>query len=218
MAELELEVTDRNDSGKGFARKLRQGGKIPAIVYGGHLEAARISVDQKNLSDMIRKSEHGVRSIFLLKMAGGDQSRHAMIKDVQMDPITRKPRHIDFVRVVMDEVIRVTIPIHVTGIPKGVKSEGGVIDFQLRELHVECLPGSIPDTIDLDVSGLDVHQFLRISDLPIPEGVKVLDDEDRVVVGVTLPRAEAAPAEVEGEATAAEPEVIKRGKTEEEES
>jgi large subunit ribosomal protein L25 len=214
MAEVTLEVVRREQSGKGVAGKLRREGKIPAVVYGGHREAVPITVDRKAVSELIQKSQHGVRSIFLLKMTGTDQQRHAMIKDIQLDPITRRMTHIDFVRVVMDEVVRVTIPVHVTGTAIGVK-EGGLLDFQVRDLHVECLPGAIPDTIDVDTTSLGIHQYIRVADLKLPEGVKVLDDPDRVVVGVTVARAEvtetpAAPAE-EG-AVAAEPEVISKGK------
>ena len=219
MAEVTLEVARREGSGKGVARKLRQNGKIPAVVYGGHRETVPIEVDRKAVAELIQKSQHGVRSIFLLKMAGTDQQRHAMIKDIQMDPITRKMTHIDFVRVVMDEVVRVTIPVHVTGTAIGVK-QGGLLDFQVRDLHVECLPAQIPDSIDADISNLDVHQYIRIADLTLPEGVKVLDDPDRVVVGVTLARAEvieAVVAPTEETAVPAEPEVISRGKKTEEE-
>ena len=219
MAEVTLEVARREGSGKGVARKLRQNGKIPAVVYGGHRETVPIEVDRKAVAELIQKSQHGVRSIFLLKMAGTDQQRHAMIKDIQMDPITRKMTHIDFVRVVMDEVVRVTIPVHVTGTAIGVK-QGGLLDFQVRDLHVECLPAQIPDSIDADISNLDVHQYIRIADLTLPEGVKVLDDPDRVVVGVTLARAEvieAVVAPTEETVVPAEPEVISRGKKTEEE-
>jgi large subunit ribosomal protein L25 len=212
MAEVTLEVTRRENTGKGVARKLRAAEKVPAVVYGGHREPVAITVDRKAVTELIHKSEHGIRSIFLLKMAGTDQQRHAMIKDLQIDPITRRMQHIDFVRVVMDEMVRVTIPVHLTGISKGVKNEGGILDWQVRELHVECLPNAIPDTIDVDVTELEGHAFIRVSDLQLPEGVKVLDDEDRVVVGVTHARAE---AEVAAEGTA-EPEVIKKGKGEDE--
>src|ERR1043166_7483040 len=214
MAEVALEVSRGEKSGKEIAKKLRAAGKVPAVVYGGHKEPVAIEVDRKSVSELVQKSEHGVRSIFLLKMAGTDQQRHAMIKDIQIDPITRRMTHIDFVRVVMDEVVRVTIPVHVTGTAIGVK-EGGLLDFQVRDLHVECLPTAIPDTIDVDITNLGVHQFIRIADLQLPEGVKVLDDPERVVVGVTVARAEveaAAAAPVEEGAVPAEPEVISKGK------
>lgn len=215
MAELTLEVSPREQTGKEIAKKLRRDGKVPAVVYGGHREAVSISVDQKVLTDLIRKSEHGVRSVFLLKMSGSDKQRHAMIKDVQLDPVSRGMKHIDFIRVIMDEVIKVTIPVHVTGTAPGVKTEGGMLDFQARELHVECLPNVIPDSIDVDVSSLHVGEHIRISDLQLPEGVTVLDDPDRVVVAVAVARVEAA-AEEETE-EAAEPEVIRKGKEETEE-
>jgi large subunit ribosomal protein L25 len=218
MAEVTLEVSRRERSGKEYAKKLRQDNKIPAVVYGGHKEPVAITVERKAVSDLIQRSEHGIRSIFLLKMAGTDQQRHAMIKDMQMDPISRRMTHIDFVRVVMDEVVRLTIPVHLSGTSIGVK-EGGILDWQMRELHVECLPNAIPDTIDIDISDLGAHQQVRISDLKLQEGVKIEEDPHRVIVSITSPRAEIVPevAAVEAAAAVAEPEVIKKGKTETEE-
>lgn len=213
MAEITLEVTRREQTGKEIAKKLRRDGKVPAVVYGGHREPVAIAVDRKSVSELIQKSEHGIRSVFLLKMAGSDQQRHAMIKDVTIDPISRRMTHIDFVRVVMDEKIKVTIPVHLNGTAKGVK-EGGLLDFQVRELHVECLPNAIPDSIEVDVTPLEGHDYYRVKDLQLPEGVKVLDDPERVVVGVTHARAEVSEAAAEA-AGAAEPELIKKGKTEE---
>src|SRR5687767_4705902 len=214
MAEVTLEVSKREATGKEIAKKLRRDGKVPAVVYGGHRDPVAITVDRKSVSELISKSEHGIRSVFLLKMAGTDQQRHAMIKEVTIDPISRKMTHIDFVRVVMDEKVKVTIPIHLNGTAIGVK-EGGVLDFQVRELHVECLPNAIPDSIEVDVAPLGAHDYYRVKDLNIPEGVKVLDDPERVVVGVTHLRVEAEPV-VEVAAVPAEPEVIKKGKPEDE--
>ena len=215
MAEVTLEVSRREGIGKSLVRKLRQQGQVPGVVYGGHRDPVAITVDRKAITDLIQRSQHGVRSVFLLKMAGTDQQRHAMIKDIQIDPISRKMMHVDFIRVVMDEAVRVTIPVVVTGTPIGVK-EGGLLDFQVRDLHVECLPNAIPDKIEIDISNLGIHNYFRISDLPLPQDVKVLDDLDRVVVGVTHQRAEVVPeAAVAGEVVAeapAEPEVISRGK------
>lgn len=216
MAELTLEVARRERAGKEIAKKLRAAGKVPAVVYGGHRDPVAIEVDRKSVVDLIQKSDHGVRSIFLLKMAGSDQQRHAMIKDIQIDPVSRKMTHIDFVRIVMDETVRVAVPVHLNGTAIGVK-EGGLLDFQVRELHVECLPNAIPDTIEVDISELGHHDYLRVSDLKVPDGVKVLDDPERVVVGVTHAKAEvvAEAAATEEAAVPAEPEVIKKGKAEE---
>src|SRR6266540_6280003 len=218
MAEVTLEVSRREKSGKEIAKKLRAAGKVPAVVYGGHKEPVAIEVDRKAVSELVQKSDHGVRSIFLLKMSGTDQQRHAMIKDIQIDPISRRMTHIDFVRVVMDEVVRVTVPVHIVGLAIGVK-EGGILDWQVRDLHVECLPNAIPDKIDIDVTPLGSHDYYRVSDLKLPEGVKVLEDLERVVVGVTQMRAEVVEPTAEAAAVAvapAEPEVIKKGKPEDE--
>jgi large subunit ribosomal protein L25 len=215
MAEVTLEVTRRESTGKEQAKKLRREGKIPAVVYGGHRDPVAITVDRKAVTDLIQKSDHGVRSVFLLKMSGSDQQRHAMIKDVTIDPISRRMKHIDFIRVIMDENVKVTIPVNLSGTAIGVK-EGGMIDWQLRELHVECLPNAIPDSIDVDLTPLGGHDYYRVKDLTLPDGVRVLDDPERVVVGVTHARAEVSEAAAEGAEETIEPEVIKKGKPEEE--
>jgi large subunit ribosomal protein L25 len=215
MAEVTLEVNRRERTGKEVAKKLRREGKVPAVVYGGHKEPVAITVDRKAVAELIQKSEHGVRSVFLLKMAGSDQQRHAMIKDITIDPISRRMEHIDFVRVVMDEKIKVTVPVHLNGTAIGVK-EGGLLDWQVRELHVETLPTTIPDAIEVDVAPLGGHDYYRVKDLKLPEGVRVLDDPERVVVGVTHARAEVSAEMAAAESGAAEPEVIKKGKPEDE--
>ncbi|HUP62044.1 MAG TPA: 50S ribosomal protein L25 [Thermoanaerobaculia bacterium] len=217
MAEVSLEVERREATGKGVAKKLRREGRVPAVVYGGHKEPVAITVDRKAVSELIQKGEHGIRSVFLLRMAGTDQQRHAMIKEVTIDPISRKMMHIDFVRVVMDEKVRVTVPVHLNGMAIGVK-EGGLLDWQVREVHVECFPNAIPDSVEVDVSPLAHHEYYRVKDLTIPEGVRVLDDPERVVVGVTHARAEVIePTAIAEVAAVAEPEVIKKGKVEAEE-
>lgn len=215
MAEVTLEVSRREGIGKEVAKKLRRDGNVPAVVYGGHREPVAITVDRKSVSELIQKGEHGIRSVFLLKMAGTDQQRHAMIKEVTIDPISRRMMHIDFVRVIMDEVVKVTVPVHINGLAIGVK-EGGLLDFQVREVHVECLPNAIPDSIDVDATPLGVHDYYRVKDLKLPEGVKILDDPERVVVGVTVARAEVSETAAVDEAAVAEPEVIKKGKPEDE--
>lgn len=213
MAEVTLEVTRRDTTGKEVAKKLRRDGKVPAVVYGGHRDPVAITVDRKSVSELIQKSEHGMRSVFLLKMADSDQQRHAMIKELTINPISRKMTHIDFVRVVMDEMVKVTVPVHIVGTAIGVK-EGGLLDFQVRDLHVECLPNAIPDSIDVDVTSLAHHDYIRVKDLKLPEGTKVSDDPERVVVGVTHAKADAV-VDAVAETAVAEPEVIKKGKPDE---
>lgn len=215
MAEVTLEVSRREKTGKEVAKKLRRDGKIPAVVYGGHKEPVAIAVDRKSVTELVQKSDHGVRSVFLLKMAGSDQQRHAMIKEITIDPISRRMKHIDFVRVVMDEKVKVTVPVQLNGTAIGVK-EGGLLDWQVRELHIECLPTAIPDAIEVDVVPLGSHDYYRVKDLKLPEGAKVLDDPERVVVGVTHARAEVSEVATAEAAALAEPEVAKKGKPEDE--
>ena len=216
MAEITLEVAGREKRGKGAAGRLRREGKVPAVIYGGGRDPVAITVDKKEITELIEKSEHGARSIFLLSLAGTDQKRHVMLKEVQVDPIKGGMTHIDFVRVMMDQKVRTTVPVHVVGLADGVKNHGGILEFQVRDLHVECLPGAIPDSIDVDVTPLGIHGVIRVSDLAVPEGVQVLEDQERVVISIGVPRAEvAAEVAAEGEAVVAEPEVIKKGKTEE---
>ncbi|MGZ5472700.1 MAG: 50S ribosomal protein L25 [Thermoanaerobaculia bacterium] len=215
MAEVTLEVSRREKTGKEVAKKLRREGKVPAVVYGGHKEPVAITVDRKAVSELVQKSEHGIRSVFLLKMAGTDQQRHAMIKEITIDPISRRMEHIDFVRVVMDEKVKVTVPVQINGTAIGVK-EGGLLDWQVREVHIECLPTAIPDAIEVDVTPLGSHDYYRVKDLMLPEGAKVLDDPERVVVGVTHARAEVSEVATAEAAAVAEPEVMKKGKPEDE--
>ena len=211
---MTLEVQPRHETGKNANRRSRAQGKIPAVVYGGGRESVSIEVDRKTLVDTMKK-HGGENPIFLLKL--GDRERHAMIRNMEVDPISRQVIHIDFQRVLMDQKVRVTVPIELVGTAYGVKTEGGVIDFVTREVHVECLPGEIPKHIDCDVTNLHVGQHAEVKDLQIPAGVTLLDDPERVIVSLSHARLEAAPAAAaeSAEAERAEPEVIKRTKAEE---
>jgi large subunit ribosomal protein L25 len=213
MKTIELNVEKRSSIGKNQARRTRASGKIPAVVYGAGKPTVPISVDHGALSDAFRLGA-GENAIFLLKLAGSDQSRHAMIKDFQRDPVSRKPLHIDFVRVLMDTKIRVKVAIEVVGTAKGVKTEGGILDFVTREVEIECLPGSIPPNLPIDVTELEIGDALRVSQIPAREGVVIIDDPEKVLVHVTHPTAEKAPEVVAAEAAAeiTEPEVLKKGK------
>ena len=218
MKTIELNVERRASRGKNEARRLRATGKIPAVVYGAGKPTVPITVDRRALSDAFRAGA-GENAIFLLRLADSDQSRHAMIRELERDPLSRKPLHIDFVRVLMDTKIRIRVPIEVVGIARGVKADGGILDFVTREVEIECLPGNIPAHLPIDVSELGIGDALRISQLPPIEGVEIVDDAEKVLVHVAHPTAEkevAAAAEAPAEPT--EPEVLKKGKvaTEEE--
>jgi large subunit ribosomal protein L25 len=219
MSELTIEVQQRDQAGTGASRRLRAEGKIPAVVYGLGRETLPIHIERKAFLDMLKESG-SENPIFLLKLAGSGKERHAMIRDMQVDPISRQVIHIDFLRVSMTEKVRVSVPVELVGTAYGVKTEGGMLDFVTREVHVECLPGDIPKHLQLDVSELHIGQHREAGDLALPKGVALLDEADRVIVAVAHAKIEAAPAAAEEVAAeeapaTAEPEVIKRGKPEE---
>lgn len=219
MKTIELNVEKRSTIGKNEARRSRAKGKIPAVVYGAKKPTVPISVDRKALTDAFRGGG-GENAIFLLKLAGTDQARHVMIKQLQQDPVSRKPLHIDFVRIEMTSKIRVRVSIEIIGVAAGVKTEGGILDIVTREVEVECLPGNIPKHMPVDVTALSIGDALRISQLVALEGVTVVDDPEKVIVHVTHPTAEKEPEVAAAEAVPeiTEPEVLKKGKaaTEEE--
>jgi len=156
--------------------------------------------------------ETGRNTIFTLSLTGQDRSRAVMIKALQRDPVTERLVHVDFVRVDLAKSVRVSVPIRLIGIAEGVKSDGGLLEFMLRQVEVQCLPSDIPDHLDLDVAVLRLNQHLSVKDLPVRERVTVLDDPESVVCAVAVPKEEAAPVVEEAAAAAAEPEVAKKGK------
>jgi large subunit ribosomal protein L25 len=220
--EATLQAEKREGRGKNEARRLRASGRIPAVVYGAQKNTAiEIAVDPKVLLRILH-SESGVNTLIGLEgvdLSGGK----VLVKEYQVDPIDHKLLHADFYAVAMDKAITVTVPIVLKGEPKGVKQQGGIVDFVNRELEVECLPGDIPEHIDVDVSELMMHQGLRVRDLQADAKWKAITDPDTMIVHVVAVKAEEpAPAEAAAvaaaaPAAAAEPEVIKKGKKEEEE-
>jgi large subunit ribosomal protein L25 len=212
MKTIELNVENRSTTGKNEARRDREAGRVPAVVYGAGKPNVPISVNRKALSDVFREGA-GENAIFLLKLAGSDQSRHAMIKEMQRDPVSRRPLHIDFVRVLMDVKITVKVPVEVVGIARGVKADAGILDVVTREIEIECLPGNIPAHLAIDVTDLGIGDAIRISQIPAVEGVVIVDNPEKVVVHVAHPTREEEPvAAAEGAAEPAEPEVLKKGK------
>ena len=219
--EIVLNAKDRSERGKNAARRLRREGMVPAVIYGGEGENLAVAVDPKALQKVLR--EAGRNAILKLDIAGHGAT-NAILKSWQVDPIRESFLHADFYRIAMDVAIRVTVPIHVVGEARGVKVDAGILELVVRAIEVECLPGDIPGQIDVEVSDLAINQSLRVSDLKVPEKVKVLVSPDQVVVHVVSVKEEVAPTAAaapvaEGEAAAAptaEPEVIKKGKKEEE--
>jgi large subunit ribosomal protein L25 len=212
-AEKNVEAKPRQGGGKNDARRLRQTGMIPAVVYGAGKESTAIAVDPKQMNRILH-SESGHNSIFDLTLDG--QSAKVMIVDWQYEPIKGALLHVDLKRIAMDKVLQVSVPILLKGEAPGVKQQGGILEQILREVEIECLPADIPGHIDVDVSQLMFGQMVRVSDLPHGGKLKFITDESQMVAHVVAVKevVEAAPAEAaaEGEAAPAEPEVIKKGK------
>lgn len=205
-----IEVQTREALGKNANRRLRATGQVPAVLYGGGREPVAITVDRKKVRELL-KAGGGEHAIFLLKRTGSDQQRHAMIRDMQVNPQTNELLHLDFQRVEMDQEIRVQLAIHLVGTAYGVKTEGGIVDFVTREIDIVCLPKDLPEGIDLDITALRIGEHIEASQLILPAGVKLADEgDDRVIVSCSYSRTESHEAE---EATEA-PEVIKKGKKE----
>ena len=212
---LNVEAEPREDFGKNVARRLRHAGRIPAVVYGGGGPAIPIAVDPRKIAEILH-SESGHNAIFTLDIRGKAPAR-VMLREWQVDPIHGGLLHVDMVRVARDTRLKLKVPIHVTGEAQGVKVQGGIFEFVLREVEVECLPDDIPDHITVDVTELMIGRNLRVEHLPAGEKVKVLTDPARVVAHVVALKAEEEkPAAEVVEAAPAEPEVIRKGKAEEE--
>ena len=217
-----LEATARDSFGKNEARRTRRGGLVPAVLYGASggasKEATAIAVNPKALLKILH-SESGAHTLISLKLAGAGDAR-VLVREYQLDPVTHQLLHADFYRVAMDRAIRVMIPVVVRGEPAGVKQQGGILEFVRREIEIECLPGDIPEHVEVDVSELMLHQGIRVRDLAVQPKWKPVSDADMMLVHVIMPKAEevvAAPVAEAGAvpAVAAEPEIIKKGKKEE---
>jgi large subunit ribosomal protein L25 len=211
--ETVVEAQPRAARGKNEARRTRRQGLIPAIVYGAFKDPQSISVNPKYILKIIR-SRTGHNSIFDLNVDGIERTP-VIVADEQYDPIKGSLLHIDLKRIDLSRKLRVSVPVHVTGEAKGVKQQGGVLDVVTRAIEIECVPDDIPDQFAVDVTELTIGTNIRVSDLPVKEGVRVLTSPDAVIAHVVGIKEEAAPAEVAAPA-AAEPEVVKKGKKEDE--
>ena len=205
----------RAERGKNEARRLRQTGKVPAVLYGGKGGPITLAVNAKQVGAILR-SESGHNTLFQVDLGG--KAEPAILKDWLVDPLTGKLLHVDLMRVAMDVRMKVKVPVHTFGEPTGVKVQGGVFEVVTREVEIECLPTDIPTEFKLDVTELMLGKQLRVSDLTVDMGkVKMLTEPERVIAHVVALKveeekpAEAVAAEV---AAPAEPEVIKKGKKE----
>lgn len=186
MEKRELSVSIRNQSGKTYARRLRRQGLIPAILYGPQLNSTPVSINLSQLEKNLRKGWENI--LFDLRIDDNEESqtRTFILKELQIDPISKEPLHVDFYEVTMDKPIAIEVPIEFIGIAPGVK-EGGLLQSLKRSVLVECLPSDIPDSIKIDVSGLNIGDSIRVSDISLKHGVKALADSNIVLVAVQPP-------------------------------
>jgi large subunit ribosomal protein L25 len=223
MARMVIEAEPRAGGGKNVARRLRAAGKVPGVLYGANKETVAVSLNPKQLAAVLH-SQSGHNTILSVNLNGGETSS-AMIVDWQYEPLHGALLHVDLKRIALDQVLRVVVPVIAVGEAPGVKTQGGILEYVLREVQVECLPADIPERIEANISELVIGAPLRVKDLKAPECVKITADPEQPVVHVVAlkvveekPAAEAAPAEGAAEAAPAEPEVIKKGKAEQEEA
>ena len=215
-----LEVAARAERGKNACRRIRAAGRVPGNVYGMNLSAFAISVDPRRVEEFLHLGS-GRNTIFTLSSSESKETRKVMIRELQRDPVTERLRHVDFVRVDPDKTVEIKVPVRLVGIPEGVKSEGGILDFVHREIAVSCLPASIPEHLDVEVSELNIGQHVSVKDVRTEGEFEILDDDETIIAVVAAPRAEAEPVvaddeevvAVEGEA--AEDETAKEGESEE---
>jgi large subunit ribosomal protein L25 len=215
QTQIIVEGAPRSHRGKNEARRLRQTGKVPAVLYGGKGEAITLAVNAKQVGAILR-SASGHNTLFQVDLAGKHEP--AILKDWQVDPLSGNLLHVDLLRVAMDVRMRVKVPVHTFGEPAGVKQQGGVFEVVTREVEIECLPAEIPTEFKMDVSGLMLNQQLRARELPIDAAkMKLITDPERVlahVVALKVEEEKPAEAVAAEAATPAEPEVIKKGKKE----
>lgn len=215
MEAIVVEALPREAGGKNVARRLRRAQHLPAIVYGGEKPPQPVIVDPVAVEKILH-SEAGHNAIFTLQIEGHGKTA-AMIKDWQYEPVKGRLLHVDFIRIALDVRLKVKVPVHAAGEPVGVKQQGGVLEYVTREIEVECLPGEIPDYLEMDISELKVGQSFRVGDLKSDRRYRVLTDAERVIAHVVAPKGieEEKPAEEAAVVAPAEPEVLRKGKVEE---
>jgi large subunit ribosomal protein L25 len=210
-----VRATQRDGRGKNNARRARREGFVPVTVYGGEGEPVSAVASLRDLAAILR-SESGHNSIFTIDVEGVGTSE-VMFHDRQIDPVRGRLVHADLKRLVKGQKIEVTVPVHLTGEPAGVREEQGVLEQLVREIEIRCDPRNIPDEFSLDVSHLGVHDMLHVSDIPVDENIEILESPETVIATVGIVREEPVEAPVVTDEATAEPEVIGKGKKEEEE-
>ena len=221
MERITIKTEKREELGKGAARSLRKNSMVPAVLYRGGASTP-IKFSKKELNQFVNTT-FGKQMMVSLEFADGD-SKLALMKEYQLDPVRGELIHADFFEVSLTEKVKVTAPITTTGEPVGVKRDKGILQYVFRDKEIECLPDKIPDKIEIDISGLEIGQSFHVNELSLGDDVKILTNPEEVIVTIVAPVVEEVAAPVEeaalpeaGAPEGAEPEVIKKGKKEEEE-
>jgi large subunit ribosomal protein L25 len=221
LRDIKIQGQPRTQAGRRVSRKLARQGLLPGIVYGGDQPAEMFQVEARQVERIAHTLGGGLTTLFHFSVAGQSKPSVVIIKELQEDPVTGHLLHADLMRISMERSLHLKVPLRIVGTAKGVKQQGGVLDHILREIEISCLPADIPEAVEVEVTELEMGHSLKVEDLTIPENVKVLTDLHSPVVSILAPAAEkshAAEAEVEAPAEEAEePEVIGKGKAEEDE-
>jgi large subunit ribosomal protein L25 len=201
VGEYSIVAEERTGTGKGANRKLRATGRIPAIVYGRGKPTRQVTLDPTPLAKMLKSADSGINTLIDLRI--GSQETVVLVREIQRDPVSGRWIHADLFELDLQKTIEVRVPLHIVGKPMGVEN-GGILDHPLREVEIECLPRAIPDSVEVDVSNLDVGDSIHVRDLVLPEGATMLSDPDLAVASVVLPKAEEEAKPAEAAAVAAE--------------
>jgi large subunit ribosomal protein L25 len=215
MATATLSARPRQETGKGVARKLRAAGEVPGIIYGSGRDPQPLTINSR---DFERLAERVRITSTVIELAVDGRTARTLVRELQRDPIKRTVIHVDFQELVAGEKVTVSVPLRFVGTPEGVKTGGGILEETMHQIEVSCDPSNIPDHVDVDVTALTIGHSLHIGDLKLPEGVEVMDDPEQTIAVVSAPKAEEEPVPAEGAApeAAAEPELIRKPKDEEE--
>lgn len=213
LKEVNLDVEIREDSGKNKVKKLRKMGKIPAIIYGGDLPTLPISLLAKDFKELLKKHIHE-NTIFFLKVKEGEKPKPVLIQDYQISPVSNEIIHIDFIRIDMEKPVKVKVPIEFIGTAVGIK-QGGFQDVYSREIYVEVMPKDIPEKLTLDISKLEIGDYIKAGKVPLPENCKLIENPETMIIRIGTPKALAVEEEKPKEEIK-EPEVLTKGKKEEE--
>lgn len=195
MKEVSLSVSLREKTGKGAARQSRMAGNIPGVIYGPEVQPMSIEVSEKDLRRAVKEAGS---SSAIYQLAVNGKSTPVIIRDLQRDPLTSKVTHVDFHAISMNKPLHITVSLNIVGIPNGVKADGGIMQIVVREIDIACLPKDIPDSVDIDVSALEVGDSIHVRDLEIPNA-KILTEERRTVLVVNAPTVVILDTPAEGE-------------------